>query len=137
MERGIIKGLLKATNSGENFDAWVVGFYGEFLDNLAKLPEKIADAQVVRWQSRKYGREPTIQQRSWLVSKIRTDIAMMATKPNARVIIKNLQNMHEKSLPPTGARRSLRMELAYQARAGTGPACKAGDHARADLSTAP
>jgi hypothetical protein len=29
----------------------------------------------------------------------------MATKLNAQVIIKNLQNMHEKSLPPTGARR--------------------------------
>jgi hypothetical protein len=28
---------------------------------------------------------------------------MMATKLNAQVIIKNLQNMHEKSLPPTGA----------------------------------
>ena len=39
-------------------------------------------------------------------------IAMMATKLNAQVIIKILQNMHEKSLPPTGARR--RMELAYQ-----------------------
>ena len=37
---------------------------------------------------------------------------MMATKLNVQVIIKNLQNMHEKSLPPTGARR--RMELAYQ-----------------------
>ncbi len=39
----------------------------------------------------------------------------MATKLNAQVImiIKNLQSMHEKSLPPTGARR--RMELAsYQ-----------------------
>jgi hypothetical protein len=86
-------------------------------DTLAKLPEKLADsdAQVVRWQS-KYGREPTIQQRAWLVSKVRSDIqvAMLATKLNARVIIKNLQNMHEKSLrvPPTGARR--RMELAYQ-----------------------
>ncbi len=39
-------------------------------------------------------------------------IAMMATKLNAKVIIKNLQNMHEKSHPPTGARR--RLELAYQ-----------------------
>ncbi len=37
---------------------------------------------------------------------------MMATKLNAQVIIKNLQNMHEKSLLPTGARR--RMELEYQ-----------------------
>jgi hypothetical protein len=47
---------------------------------------------------------------------------MMATKLNAQVIIKNLQNMHEKPLPPTGARR--RMELEYQDRArlhGSGP----------------
>ncbi len=67
----------------------------------------LADAQAVRWQS-KHGREPTIQQRSWLGGQ------MMATKLNVQVIIKNLQNMHEKSLPlaPTGARR--RMELAYQ-----------------------
>ena len=41
-----------------------------------------------------------------------TSVRAMATKLNAQVIIKNLQNMHEKSLPPTGARR--RMELAYQ-----------------------
>jgi hypothetical protein len=84
----------------ENFEGWVVGFYGEWSDTLAKIPEKLADAQVVslRWQS-KYGREPTIQQRAWLVSKARSDIAMMATKLNAQVIIKNLQNMHEKSLP--------------------------------------
>ncbi len=107
------RGLIKATNSGENFEGWVVGFYGEWSDTLAKLPEKRADAQVVRWQTRsKYGREPTIQQRAWLVSKVRSDIAMMATKLNAQVIIKNLQNMREKSLPPTGARR--RMELEYQ-----------------------
>ena len=105
------RGIINATNSGENFDAWVVGFYGEWSDKLTKLPEVLADAQIVRWQS-KYGREPTDQQRSWLVSKVRSDIAMMATKLNAQVIIKNLQNMHEKSLPPTGARR--RMELAYQ-----------------------
>ena len=39
---------------------------------------------------------------------------MMATKLNAQVIIKNLQNMHEKSLPPTGARR--RMELLIEIR---------------------
>jgi hypothetical protein len=90
----------------------------------------LAEAQVVRWQN-KYGRDPTDQQRSWLlhwlVNKIRTDIAMiMGIKLNAQVIImmiKNLQNMlsvpvHGKSLPPTGARR--RMELEY-------PACKAGD----------
>ena len=33
-------------------------------------------------------------------------------KLNAQVMIKKLQNMHKKSLPPTGARR--RMELEYQ-----------------------
>ena len=49
-----MRGLMKATNSGENFEGWVVGFYGEWSDTLAKLPEKLADAQVVRWQS-KYG----------------------------------------------------------------------------------
>ena len=48
------RGLIKATNSGENLEGWVVGFYGEWSDTLAKLPEKLADAQVVRWQSR-YG----------------------------------------------------------------------------------
>ena len=105
------RGLKNATKSGQNFVGWVVGFYSEWSDELTKLPEMLADAQVVRWQS-KYGREPTIQQRAWLLNKIRTDIAMMATKLNAQVIIKNLQNMHEKSLPPTGTRR--RMELAYQ-----------------------
>jgi hypothetical protein len=46
------RGLIKATNSGENFGGWVVGFYGEWSDTLAKLPEKLADAQVVRWQSK-------------------------------------------------------------------------------------
>jgi hypothetical protein len=78
----------------------VLGFYSEQSDELAKLPEMLADAQVARWQS-KYGRDPTDQQRSWLVSKIRTDIAMMGIKLNAQVTIKNLQGMHEKSLPPT------------------------------------
>ena len=75
----------------------------------------LATGQVARWQS-KYGRDPTDQQRSWLVNKIRTDsdIAMMGTKLNAQVIInlknlrnlheKSLRNLHEKSLPPTGAR---------------------------------
>jgi hypothetical protein len=81
----------------------VLGFYSEQSDELAKLPEMLADAQVARWQS-KYGRDPTDQQQSWLVSKIRTDIAMMGIKLNAQVMIKNLQGMHEKSLPPTGAR---------------------------------
>jgi hypothetical protein len=40
-------------------------------------------------------------------------LEMMGIKLNAQVIIKNLQNMHEKSLPqPTGAQK--RMELEYQ-----------------------
>ena len=83
------------------------------MDELAKLPTTLADAQVARWQS-KYGRDPTDQHRSRLVNKIRTDTAMMGIKLNAQVMIKNLNlpNMHEKSLPPTGARR--RMELEYQ-----------------------
>jgi hypothetical protein len=51
-------------------------------------------------------------ERSWLVNEIRTDIAMKGIKLNAQVMIKNLQNMHEKSLPPTGAQR--RMEQEYQ-----------------------
>jgi hypothetical protein len=40
------------------------------------------------------------------------DAASMGTKLNAQVTITNFQNVHEKSLPPTGARR--RMELEYQ-----------------------
>ncbi len=82
---------------------------------MTKLPEMLDDAQVARWQG-KYGRDPTDQQRSWLVNKIRTDIATIGTKLNAQVTrpgpIKNIQNMHAKSLPPTGARG--RMELEYQ-----------------------
>ena len=80
----------------------------------------LADGQVARWQA-KYGRDPMDQQRSWLVNKVRIDVAMMGIKLNAQVMIKHLQNTHEKSLPPTGARR--RMELGYQDWA----ACKAGD----------
>ena len=97
----LVRGFISAT-SPEDFKGWVVGFYNEQSDELAKLPEMLADAQVARWQS-KYGRDPTDQQRSWLVNKVRTDIAMIGTKLNAQVIIKNLQNMHAKSLPPTGA----------------------------------
>jgi hypothetical protein len=90
----------------------VTGFHGELSDGLAKLPITLANAQVARWQA-EYGRDPTDQQRSWLVNKIRTDIAMMGTKLNAQVIIiKNLWSMHEKSLPPTRAR--MRMELEYR-----------------------
>ena len=36
---------------------------------------------------------------------------MMGTKLNAQIIIKNLQNMHDKSLPPTGARRRMELRL--------------------------
>jgi hypothetical protein len=43
-------------------------------------------------------------------------MAMMVTKLNANVIIKNLQNMHAKSLPPTGARARLELEYQYWAR---------------------
>jgi hypothetical protein len=83
-------------------------------DELTKLPETLAEAQLARWQS-KYGRYPTDQRWSWLVNTIRTDIAMMGIKLNAQVAMKNLQNMHaEESLPrpPTGAQR--RMELECQ-----------------------
>jgi hypothetical protein len=58
------------------------------------------------------------------MGKIRTDTlaAMMGSKLNAhwQVIIRDLQNMHEKPLPPTGARR--RMEYQDRARLqGRGP----------------
>ncbi len=78
--------------------------------------------------------DPTDQQRSWLVNKIRTDIAMIGTKLNAaQVIIKNLQNMHAKSLSPTGS--SARENGAEISGLGP-PVHKAGDHTRADPETA-
>ena len=43
------RGLINATNSGENFDGWAVGFYGEWSDTLTKLPETLADAQIAKW----------------------------------------------------------------------------------------
>ncbi len=48
--------------------------------------------------SHRYGRDPTDQQRAWLVNKVpgRTDIAMRATKLNAQVQLTNLQTMYEK-----------------------------------------
>ena len=50
---------------------------------------------------------------------------MMGTKLYAQVVIKNLPNMHEMSLPPTGARRTRRImmdsELASEYQ-DTGPA---------------
>jgi hypothetical protein len=86
-------------------------FHGEQSDELTKLPMTLADALVARRQS-KCGRDPTDQRRSWLANKIRTDIAVMGIKLNAQVIMKNLrvQNMHEKSLPPTGAQRRMEHE---------------------------
>ena len=102
------RGFTNATNP-DDFKGWVVGFHHEWSDELAKLPMTLADAQVARWQS-KYGRDPTDQHRSRLVNKIRTDIAMMGIKLNAQVMIKNLQSMREKSLPPTGAQRRMEHE---------------------------
>jgi hypothetical protein len=64
----------------------------------------------VHWQQvaahHKYGRDLTDLRRSWLVNKIRTELAMEGIKLHARVLIKNLQNMHEKSLPPSATHRS-------------------------------
>ncbi len=124
MERGLTSAV-----SREDFPGWVLGFYNEQSDGLglAKLPmlgvSLLAEAQIARWQS-KYGRDPTDQERSWLVNKIRTDTAMIGIKLNAQVIIKNLQNMHAKSLPPTGARAR---EIASGARiSGLGPPARQG-----------
>ncbi len=71
LERGFTSAV-----SREDFQGWVLGFYNGQSDGLAKLPVMLADAQIARWQSR-FGRDPTDQQRSWLVNKIRTDIAML------------------------------------------------------------
>ena len=38
-------GFTNATNP-DDFNGWVVGFYGEWSDGLAKLPTTLADAQV-------------------------------------------------------------------------------------------
>jgi hypothetical protein len=45
-------------------------FHNEWPDELAKLPETLADAQVARWQS-KYGRGPTVQQHLILIVRLR------------------------------------------------------------------
>ena len=120
-EIGPLERRFTSAISREDFKGWVCGFYNEQSDELAKLPVMLADAQIARWQSR-YGRDPTDQQRSWLVSKIRTDIAVTGTKLNAQVIIRNLQNMHAKSFPPTGARARLELECQDWARLqGKGP----------------
>jgi hypothetical protein len=46
-------------------------------------------------------------------------IAMMGIKLNAQVMIKTLRNMHERSLPPTRARR--RVESSESGVSGLGP----------------
>ncbi len=86
-----------------NFKGRVVGFYGEQSKALAGVASMIADAQTanLKWQAR-YGRDPTDQQRAWLVNKVllvvRADIAMRATKltGNAQVHwqLTNLQTMY-------------------------------------------
>ena len=89
----------------------------------------IADAQSAKWQA-KYGRDPTDQQRAWLVNKVRTDIAMQATRLNAQVQLTNLRNMYAKSTVASDERRQL--ELEYQDWAGLqgrGPHT-AGGHGR-------
>jgi hypothetical protein len=91
----------------------------------------LAGAQVARWQSSCMdARDPTDQQRSWLLNKIRTDLAMRGTKLNARVLIKNLQNMHEESSHPREREEGWSLSIR------TGLACKAEDHTRADTTTA-
>jgi hypothetical protein len=63
---------------------------------------------------------------------------MMGTKLNAQVAIKNLQNMHAKSLPPTGAREE-DMELEYDdhQESGLGPPARQGTtHGPADPKAA-
>ena len=87
---------------------------------LAKLPTTFADTQVARWQS-KYGRDPTDQQRSWLLSKIRTDMAVMGTKLNARSSSRTSSHF-----------RPRERERGWNLSIRTGPACKAGYHTQAD-----
>ena len=67
------------------------------------------------------------------MNKIRTDIATIGTKLNAQVTIKNLQNMHAKSLRHF---RPQEREGEWSWNIRTGPACKAGDHTRADPKAA-
>ena len=89
----------------------------------------IADAQTAKWQAR-YGRDPTDQHRAWLVNKVRTDIAMRATKLNAQVQLTNLQTMYERGTATSDQRRQLDLEYQDWARLqGRGPHT-AGGHGR-------
>ena len=87
----------------------------------------------LKWQAR-YGREPTDQQRAWLVNKVRTDIAMKATKLNAQVQLTSLrvQAMYEKGKATSLTDQRRQLELEYQDWArlqGRGPHT-AGGHGR-------
>ncbi len=44
LERGFTSAI-----SREDFKGWVLGFYNEQSDELAKLPMMLADAQIARW----------------------------------------------------------------------------------------
>jgi hypothetical protein len=65
---------------------------------------------------------------------------MIGTKLNAQVIIKNLRNMHGEVLSAHGSARENGTGISGLGPArpwATGrPACKAGDHTRADPKTA-
>ncbi len=97
-------------------------------DELTKLPEMLAEAQVARWQG-KYGRDPTGQQRSWLVNKMQTGTATMGIKLRllnaaAQVIIRNLRIRspeHAREPEVTSAHGSAKEDGAGVIR--TGPAC--------------
>ena len=102
------RGFSEITNATD-FKGWVVGFYGEQSKALAGVANIIADAQTAKWQAR-YGREPTDQQRAWLVNKVRTDVAMRATKLNAQVQLTNLQAMYERGTATSDQCRQLDLE---------------------------
>jgi hypothetical protein len=86
------RGFSEITNATD-FKGWVVGFYGEQSKALAArgVASMIADAaQTAKWHwqgTGRYGlrRDPTDQQRAWLVNKVRTDIAMRETNLKLRL----------------------------------------------------
>ena len=55
---------------------------------------------------------------------------------STQVLIKNLQSMHEKSLPPTGAPRRIELSSRIPRLGGLASQCKAEDHTRADTTIA-
>ncbi len=87
----------------------MVGFCGEQSKALPGVASMITDAQTAKWQAR-YGRDPTDQQRAWLVNKVRTDIAMRAAKLNAQVQLTNLRAMYERGTATSDQRRQLDLE---------------------------